>query len=318
MTSLKGLIIMILSSYIDIARKRLYVNQINFNDFTNIDEEELKRIKDLVKKTKETIFSQSTNANIMNEKLEQYLAVMRYLGSTNTNNDLPTYDAKIVFLIEAIDPDLELYKTYLEYPIILMSQIAYEDNLAKKLELQSKANNQMKKVESKIRQKSGFYDAKLLNYEAKYFKTIRCHNELLTTVNHAYFAKFSQIFKESSKFAEITMRDNEELILKAEDYLDKYGANINTLAFQLLFQPEILGLDTIDKIIIFFILVIDKDLKLLDICNEEANWKEIQKRALEEMGFYSKELVILEKKYQEMFVPDYVSWENKEKLKQYD
>ena len=80
----------------------------------------------------------------------------------------------------------------------------------------------------------------------------------------------------------------------------------------MLFQPEILGLNSLDEIIIFFILVIDKDLKLLDIYNEEANWSEIKKLALRKMGFYNPKLLYLEKIYQEKFVPDYIPWEKRE------
>lgn len=309
---------MILSSQIEIARKRLYANDVKFKGFENINEEEVKRIKALVKETSATLFSVLPNPNFINEKLGKYLAVMRYLGSTNTNKDLPTYDAKIVFLIEAIDPNLKLYKTYLKMPVVLKSQLALEDNLAKKLELLHIYNKQKGKIESEIRLKEGYYDAKLLVYEIKYFKMIRCHSELLTDINHAYFGKLASIFQSSNKFKDISIEDNEAIILKVEDYLSKYNANIHTLSYQLLFQPDILGLNLVDEIIIFFILAIDKDFRLLDIYYEEANWDEIKRRALNEVGFFNKDLVILEKTYQEKFVPDYVPWDKKEKLTKND
>ncbi|MDE6140985.1 MAG: hypothetical protein K2G03_00125 [Bacilli bacterium] len=318
MASLKGMIVMMLASQIEIARKRFYANWVKFRGFENIDAEELKRIKELVKITNETLFSFIPHSRNLSEKLEKYLAVMRYLGSTNTNGDLPTYDAKIVFFIEAIDPNLELYKAYLELPVVLKAQIAAEDNLTKKLKLNHMYNNQLSNIESKIRLKAGFYDAKLLSYETKYFKSLRCHDELITNVNHAYFAKFAPIFQSSNKFVDITDKDNDNVVLKAEDYLGKYETNLNTLAFQLLFQPDALGLNSTDEIIIFFILVIDKNLKLLDIYHEESNWDEIRRRALEELGFYNKELVLLEKIYQERFIPNYISWDKKEKLTKSD
>jgi len=317
MTSLKWLIKVILASQIEIARKRLYANDTKFNNFENIDNAELKRIKELAKQTDTTLFSYLPHHPYLSQKFEKYLAVLQYLGSTNTNNDLPNYDAKIVFLIEAVDPNLTLYKAYLEYPVILKSQIAAEENLAKKFELEHLFKRQNGAIESKIRSKAEFYDVQMLNYEAKYFKKIRCHDELLTNVNHAYFNIFAKRFENSNKFSGISQETNDILCLKAEEYLGQCEVNLNTLSYQLLFQPEILGLNSLDEIIIFFILVIDKDLKLLDIYNEEAKWTEIKKRALREMSFYNPKLLYLEKIYQERFVPDYIPWEKRE-VKKYD
>lgn len=300
---------MIYYSQIDVARKRLYANDIHFNDFKDIDELEVNRIRDLVKSEDKELFSILPDYLHLGKKIAKYLAVMRYLGSTNTNDNLPTYDAKIVFLIEAIDPNLEMYKAYLEYPVISKSQIASEEKRAKQMILMQKFSNQKGEIEDKIRLKVGFYDAKLLNYEATYFKNIRRNEELIPTINNPYFDKLAPIFQSSNRFKDITKSDNEGLILKAEDYLSKYGANINTLSFHLLFQPELLGLNSIDEIIIFFILVMDKNLKVLDIYNAESVWDEVKRRILEEVGYYNKDLVLLEKAYQEKFVPDYTPWD---------
>ncbi len=314
MTSLKGLIMMILSSEIEIARKRLYANWINFKSFDDIDEEELKRIKKLVKTANENLFASLPERQNLSDKIVRYLAVMRYLGSTNTNGELPTFDAKIIFLIEAIDPELEMYKAYLEQKVILKSQISSEEKLSKKMALTQRFNNQKGAIESNIRLKVGFYDTKLLGYEASYFKAIRCHEELIPVVNHAHFHKIESIFGEANGFKDISKEDNEKLILKAEDYISKYGANINTLSFHLLYQPELLGLNSVDERVIFFILVMDKSLKILDIYNDESVWDEIKRRILDEVGYYNKDLVYLEKAYQEKFVPDYTPWEMKKEV----
>lgn len=315
MTSLKGLIIMMLSSEIEIARKRLYANWIKFESFKNIDEAELKRIKELVKKANENLFADLPERAHLSDVMTKYLAVMRYLGSTNVNNELPTFDAKIVFLIEAVDPNMEMYKTFLEHPVVLKSQIASEEKMARKMALTQRFNNQKGNIESNIRLNVGFYDAKLLNYEESYFKAIRCHEELMPVINHVYFHKLTPIFGESNGFENISKEDNDKLILKAEDYISKYGSNITTLSFHLFYQSELLGLNSIDEKIIFFILVMDKNLKILDIFNDESIWDEIKRRMLDEVGYYNKDLVLLEKAYQEKFVPDYTSWDMKKEVK---
>ncbi|MDE6292073.1 MAG: hypothetical protein K2L98_00165, partial [Bacilli bacterium] len=129
---------MIYYSQIEVARKRLYANEIHFRNFKDIERLEVKRIRDLISSEDKELFSTLPDHLHLGSKMTKYLAVMRYLGSTNTNDDLPTYDAKIIFLIEAIDPNLEMYKAYLEYPVILKSQIAAEENLAKKMALMQK------------------------------------------------------------------------------------------------------------------------------------------------------------------------------------
>lgn len=306
---------MIHASEIEIVRKRLYANDVHFKGFQHIDEETLKKIKDLVKKEKKQFISNSSFPSLISNRMTEYIAVMRYLGSTLTNQNLPTYDEKIVFLIEALDPNLEMYKYYLSLPIILKSQIVAEENEIKKLTLMHSFDNQVGMFESKIRLKMGFFDQKLLNYEAKYFKKIKCHDELITDVKQAYFIKLNTLFNGIKDFNGITKKENDNLIIKAIEYEEKYGhPDANTLAYQLIYQADLLQLNNMKERVIFFILLIDKDLKLLDIYNNSSTWDDIKAKSLEEFGFYNKDLITLEKRYQEMFVPNFNPWELKKEI----
>lgn len=58
----------------------------------------------------------------------------------------------------------------------------------------------------------------------------------------------------------------------------------------------------------------DKDLNLLDIYNNFSTWEDIKGQALSKLGFYNKDLIILERKYQEKFVPDFDPWELKKEI----
>lgn len=317
MTGLKGLDEMIPTSEIEIARKRIYSNYSKSKGFALIDDAELKRIRDLVKETNETHFAHIPCRRNHNKSFERYLAVMRFVGSSNTNDDLPTYDSKIAFLIETLDPNLEMYKIYLEQAFVTEDQIANELDEQKKANMIRSFEIQEGLIENNIRKKFGFFDKRILIYEAKYFKNVRKNEELFLNVNHDYFSKIVVLFNGVRNFDGVTEEENERVILLAEDYLSKYGKpSLNTLAFQLIWQKEILGISNFKEVIIFFILVMDKDLKLLDIYNEEANWNNIEKRSMEEFGFYNKNLILLEKDYQERFVPNYDPWyKNKKEIK---
>lgn len=308
---------MILSSEIEIAKKRIYSNYSKSKGFALIDEAELKRIRDLVKETNETHFSHITYRRNHNKITEKYLAVMRYIGSSNTNGDLPTYDSKIAFLIETLDPSLEMLKIYFEHTFITETQISNEKDDQKKDDMIKSFEIQEGLIENNIRKKLGFFDKNILRYEVKYFKAIRKFDELILNIKHDYFSKMLNLLDSIRDFDGVTKEENERIILRAEDYLSKYGKPaLNNLAFQLIWQKELLGLSNFKEVIIFFILIMDKDLKLLDIYNEEAPWDNIENRSMEEFGFYNKNLILLEKDYQERFVPNYNPWyKNRKEIK---
>ncbi len=304
------------ASQIDIARKRFYDASVKFDNFKSINEDDLKKIKKLVNEENKNFFSKMPTPMYTNHKADRYLKVLRYLGTTHVDDKLPTFDAKIIFLIEALDPNLEIYKCYLKHPLIFSSIVRAESDAEKKKELQSIYDKQMGIIESDIRLNNGFYDTKLLYYEIKYFKAIKCRDKLLTDINHDFFHKLGSLFMSVRDFSSISDEENEIIILLAEDYWEKYKKpSVSALAFQLLWQKRFLGLSRNEELIIFFILVMDKDLRLLDIYNEESTWLDIEKRALEEVGFFNKDLVILEKMYQERFVPQYIPWDNKREIK---
>ena len=81
--------------------------------------------------------------------------------------------------------------------------------------------------------------------------------------------------------------------------------NPNTVAFNLLKQNKLIGGNaTFKQIFLLFVLIYDPELKAYQIYLDESTKKSCKKRMKEELGFYSEELIRLEKLYHKRFTPD--------------
>lgn len=288
------------STQFEIVRDKFFANDPKFKDFAEIDKDEIKRIKDLVKEEDQNFASAIAISEIKNYKLARYVVVLKFLASHKTNIQLPTYDAKIVFLIEAMDPEMAMYDIYQEN----QKSNVFPNHINEK----AKDRKGIDKITNKIRNELGFYDRKFLEYEVRYItRFILKFNKY---VDPSIWHKFQLSCLSLKNFDELDSYQNDDIILKSTDYLDKYNKPpYKNLCYQLLCQPQLLGVKTAYEKALFFILVMDKDLRMLYIYEEASTWNEIEDNIRDEFGFFSKRMVLLEKEYQRRFYPDLdTSW----------
>lgn len=285
-------------------RRKLYSRENTFNNFKNITDEDFERIK------KDVADFLEVQANQKNQfkrtRIYQYAAVIFCLTTTRAATLPKSFDEKMIFLILAVDPNLEMLKQYNRMGITPNRAInnAFDDE--ERLELSAKRSNELKSYETRIRNILGFYDPKMLKYEKEFNKRFVEAHTLATEVSRDYFINFIDIAKDIEDFDNITSFDLSLLRLRVELWREELGeeADYRLAVYHLLFQNEILKLRNLQEKAIFLLLIMDSDLDLLRIYEEESKWPNIQKRAKEEVGIFNHELLKLEKKYQKKFYPD--------------
>lgn len=234
-----------------------------------------------------------------------YRRTILFLGSPIICNILPTYDEKIAFLIHVVDPNLDIYQKYIGTEIIGTKEINGEDEERQK-ELLEQRKQQIMELGASLRDTFGFYDSKLLNYEACYFKKIRGHFKIINGVKQNYFDHLMILAHQVKDFSGVSDERFEKVNTKAMFYASKAEdtRDLNTVAFNLVTNNPFLQCNGMDEILALFITIADSDLDLLRIYEEESTKKGVKTRAMDEIGYYHDELVRLERAYHTRFCPD--------------
>ena len=139
---------------------KLYYNLGKFNNFKNIDENNLYEINELVNHFKG--YERSIG-------YEGYKMAINYL--TNPYNKLGyDFDTKIAFLILCCDPFLIHFNTYMKKPIISEDEISEIETIEEKNDARKAKIKQLKDFENEVKYRIDFYDYNLVNLEFAFFK----------------------------------------------------------------------------------------------------------------------------------------------------
>ena len=283
---------------IQALKHALYSRKNYFTYFKDITKE---KHKELLEKAK--AFKEKVEIERILPELHLYMDTLAYITEPPHSFDL-TYDEKLVFLIEVIDPDLITYKVHKETETISPLDLAKAKDANEKSLIIIKKAQEAKIIEDTVRSKLKFYDRNLALYEKYYSSLIKNRKNFEETpkkdLTPLIFANSSNI-----TFDSITNERFEEINKIAQNWIattNSEGDN-KRAAFNLIYQENLLGLtNTIEKII-FFILTVDPNLKALTIYSENGKWEQIKEEMILALGFYSKELIKSEEKYHKRFVP---------------
>lgn len=255
-----------------------------FNKFIDIDNVQLKKIAEL-----STNFYEQKKTYLMSQN---YTNVLNYLSTPygkeklaktkNTDRTISTYDENLAFIITCCDPECKMFKTYLAC-----------DNSLTKTEKNNAARNSV-----------GFFSKRIVYAERDYyFKFI---NKLLTDVKVDNSNYINLVSPYINSFNTVSQERFIELYDMAVLWRNKINkeATYTTCLYNIINQASLLGLNNIEEKFTFFISTIDPELHLLDIYEEECRFEFIEKRSLEELGFYNKNLIKIEKTYQKHFYPN--------------
>lgn len=257
----------------------------NYNRFESIDINQKDRIQTL----------SSAFFNSLDEKLvaQKYARVLNYLSTLYGKSKLcdtrgttgfiaPTYDEYLAFVISSCDPDCKMFTTYLKCD--------------KKLSHDKKRNI--------VRKETEFFSELLLKAEKDYyFKFI---NNLICDVgldNSSYLSLLTNMIK---SFDDVSFERFDEISKLA--LLWNFSASeehrYTTCLYNIIYQPKLLGLNSVSEKMLFFITAVDPDLKLLTIYEEETRINMIKNRSLVELGFYNPNLIKIEKLVKNKYMPE--------------
>lgn len=272
---------------IDTTEEKIFKNRSKskklFNNFNDISTEQLDKIKILATK-----FS---NLVMNNKSYKNYYAALQYLSTGYGKQKIlstreyyydmnPTYDEYMAFVIAACDPTCEMYKAY----------ISCDESLT----LFNKKNEARRKV--------GFFRQIVLQAEKVYY--LKYINKLLTNVNKNntnYLGLLCKIFKSFDNIDSKRCEELKELSIIWNDYTEE-NSKFQTCIYNLIYQSHLLKINSFEEKLIFFINCIDPELKLLNIYEEENHFDIIKKRSLDELGYYLKDLIFVEKEYKKRFL----------------
>ncbi len=293
-----------------IPRNSFFAREVSFTRFGAITEERREEIKELIKKFFEDEEDKKTDIN-------RYMKVLEFLGSAGAHVRMPSFDEQVLFFILACDPDLVYLKTYLNMGIISVKEIEAAPK-SKKRKLEKARSEQLHNFTGSMREQMGFYDSKLLKYESVYFDEIVKYDGLVSNFKGDATTSLLRVSKLVRTFESVTDEEFERIKMISQEYQDSVEDpnSIHTLSYNILAKKRKVNLGSLKAKFVLLIHTIDPELKMLQIYEEESNVEEIERRVIEEFGYYDMELIRLERLYHLRFCPDKVisAWSDERKL----
>lgn len=291
------------NSSLETLQKTFYDHHPHFTNFKNITSEQIKGIDSDVQKLKETF----NKTESLKTKLNFYIRVLKALTKSYTSEYVTSYDDRVIFLIRSTDPNLEALQTYLKYDFPSSEKIKnlQTSNPSEANVLKEQRKKEQNKCSTEIREKIGFYDPQLLKYEIIFQKKFGLNISSLACVKKDYS---NQLFNHANFIR--TFSQNAEKIKELEQLAQEFIATFakenlyTTTIYHILYNHKKLKLENLEDQFVFLISTCDPTLKLLAIFEEENTWDNVKKRALEELGFFNKDLIRIEKIYYSTLKPE--------------
>lgn len=281
-----------------VMRKKFYQYINFFKKFDGITPEMIENIKQDAKDFKEKHLDEYLDKG---DILSAYKKAMSIL----VNNHNLSFDEKVLYIIFIFDPNLITFKDFIASDIITKDEIKRETNELEKEAMILERESQTDTYAMNVRKQIGFFENYLLVVERTYFKKYLRNNELVENVGKDCSDTLFELAVLMNSFKNIDALEYQELKEKAEEYLRLFPTpDFNTVIYHILNQNSILNLKSIKEQFIFLIMVMDPELKALEIYEEECIWSSIKDRCEEEINFYHKDVFKLEKLYAEAFDPD--------------
>lgn len=291
---------------IEQAKGRFYMRAHFSKNFAELTEERLEEIKkDAIKYVNEHSIEYNKKTTFLKRPISLYTDVIFYLTNPCINDTYPTFDEKMAFLIQVIDPEYKIAKMYLQSTLLT----AYEQKNLKPEdgEKRRKHIDERNILFHQTENMFGFTDPTFVQMERIFFNRFGLQKELLSNIQGNYI---EELFSKSivvRSYNRTTEEEFEEANHIAQNLIALQSdiTNPNTVAFNILKQNKLLGGNgTLKQAYLIFILAFDPELKMLQIYYDESMVPKMEARANEELGFYERELIRLEQEYHQRFEPE--------------
>ena len=272
--------------------------------FMDLTEDDLKELKKKVEEKRQMMSDNVTFRSVHMPKFDVYQSALEYLTNPTIHLKYRTFDERVAFLIMMVDPELVLFREYLKLNVISKEEIAKVEDKKERAALLQKRNQAILNFQSTVREKLGFYDAKLIKYEEMYFNKFLGEKELITEVGNNNQEAIIFRAKVLSNFDSVSDERFEQLKDIAQGCLSIAPYDTKVATYSVINQKKLLGLSGMAEQLALFILLVDSELDMLRIYEEESMMSEVEKRIVEQFGYYNPELLKLEKKFHKRFCPD--------------
>ena len=287
-------------------RYKFYQKENSTKRFMDLSEERLDELAKKAEKRKQIIEELPSGFGSGMTGLERYCKTMQYLTSSNIHLEFKSFDEKAAFLILMTDPNLVIYREFLKTNLVSISEIKATTNNKERDRLIALRNRGIMEFESRVREQLGFYDSKMLKYEEAFFRRFLSEKELITEVQRDNQDDIITRAKVLTSFDSISDERYDELMGIAQGWLaiipEKQNSRVAT--YSVINQRKLLGINGMAEQLALFVLLVDSNLDMLRIYEEESRMPDVEGRILEEFGFFSSELLTLEKKFHSRFCPD--------------
>ena len=289
---------------LETLRRQFHSRSVTFNNFQDITNEDVETLKQIIASKKK--YLEAKQSLFINPGLNNYINTLRYLTNPTISQELSTFDEKVLYLILSCDPELITMKTFISSDILPASRINEEEDDKKRKGLEQRRYQELEQYATAVRQELGFYDGSLLKYESILSRRLLKKQGLIADVK---IPSLDKLLKRAELIKTLDIiTDNSLIRLRSicEMWLNeaKDPTDLNSLAYNLLNRFKDLHIYNIEEQLIIFILIADPNLDLLKIYEEESNFNQMKVRAKNELGFYNKDLIKVERLYHDKFEPE--------------
>lgn len=163
-----------------------------------------------------------------------------------------------------------------------------------------------RKIAHTIKSYLGFIDERMFFYETIYVNKLLCKNEINTCILED---NTDTLLRQVSSINDLDMIDDKvwsKLIEASKKFCQKVKKpSIEIVSNALVFQQDFFDISSTVEQIILFVLILDPNFHLITIFEEESRYEEIKKRALQELSFYHKDLITIEKMMIKKYFPSH-------------
>ena len=291
---------------VDHFRTKFYQKEKNSKGFAELTEEQLADLAKKVYKKQEINSNSFTHGIRLYDKLERYQSTLQYLTNPHIHLEYKTFDERLAYLIMMVDPNLVTFKEYLKLDLTSLDEISKIEDEKERIRQNLIREQTLIDYETKVRDQIGFFDLKLLKHEEAFFRRFYGEKELITEIGTNNQDKFISKAKILPNLNSVSDERYEELVDVAQGWLslveEKHNSKVAT--YSVTKQSKLLGLNNLAEQLTLFILLVDSELDMLKIYEEESMMDNVEKRTIEQFGFFNKDLLTLEKKFHERFCPE--------------
>lgn len=268
------------------SRKKILERIKEFKKFANITDEQYSEVVEAVNNYyKQTLEGRSYK--------ERFTLVYNYVNRKYSRMD---YDLKILFIILALDPELEALSIRLSFKLISNAAIDSIADKKKAAKLSEERDKRQKEYESALREKFEMYEPLLPFFEKFYQDRYVFTKSFAENVDYNYSNILLESLKTEFNTCDFISNDDISRVLNSVELYKSLFTDINyyNLIFHVYKQNELLNLNNSLEMILFLVKVLDPELKLLELYNKSNNFKE---DFIDLFGFYNDLLLYIEQEY---------------------